>query len=261
MKLKCVIFDFDGTLFDSMYLWDTVAESYVRSRGKEPKPTVREEVRALSLLQAAEHLKKEYDLAETPEEIMAGIDRIIEHFYRDEVQPKPGVVPFLKELRAKGADVCIATATDRYLIDELLPLSTVITPNIPEGEILSSEKIESRDDMERAAKRIGDTYGCAVLLKGGHRVNDANDLLYAGGEMQWFEGKRIDNPNTHGTGCTLSSAIASNLAKGYSLSESVARAKEYISGALSAMLDLGKGAGPMQHNFDLRGEFAKENTK
>lgn len=147
------------------------------------------------------------------------------------------------------------------LIDELLPLSTVITPNIPEGEILSSEKIESRDDMERAAKRIGDTYGCAVLLKGGHRVNDANDLLYAGGEMQWFEGKRIDNPNTHGTGCTLSSAIASNLAKGYSLSESVARAKEYISGALSAMLDLGKGAGPMQHNFDLRGEFARENTK
>lgn len=147
------------------------------------------------------------------------------------------------------------------LIDELLPLSTVITPNIPEGEILSGEKIESRDDMERAAKRIGDTYGCAVLLKGGHRVNDANDLLYAGGEMQWFEGKRIDNPNTHGTGCTLSSAIASNLAKGYSLSESVARAKEYISGALSAMLDLGKGAGPMQHNFDLRGEFAKENTK
>ena len=120
MKLKCVIFDFDGTLFDSMYLWDTVAESYVRSRGKVPKPTVREEVRALSLLQAAEHLKKEYDLAETPEEIMAGIDRIIEHFYRDEVQPKPGVVPFLKELRAKGVDVCIATATDRYLIEAAL---------------------------------------------------------------------------------------------------------------------------------------------
>lgn len=88
--------------------------------GKEPKPTVREEVRALSLLQAAEHLKKEYDLAETPEEIMAGIDRIIEHFYRDEVQPKPGVVPFLKELRAKGVDVCIATATDRYLIEAAL---------------------------------------------------------------------------------------------------------------------------------------------
>ena len=171
-----------------------------------------------------------------------------------------------ERLRHYGAknivvDPVMKTDAVQTLIDELLPLSTVITPNIPEGEILSSEKIESKDDMERAAKRIGDTYGCAVLLKGGHRVNDANDLLYAGGEMQWFEGKRIDNPNTHGTGCTLSSAIASNLAKGYSLSESVARAKEYISGALSAMLDLGKGAGPMQHNFDLRGEFAKENTK
>ena len=162
---------------------------------------------------------------------------------------------------ATSGSSLMKTDAVQTLIDELLPLSTVITPNIPEGEILSSEKIESKDDMERAAKRIGDTYGCAVLLKGGHRVNDANDLLYAGGEMQWFEGKRIDNPNTHGTGCTLSSAIASNLAKGYSLSESVARAKEYISGALSAMLDLGKGAGPMQHNFDLRGEFAKENTK
>ena len=159
-----------------------------------------------------------------------------------------------------GAKLLVDEAIE-VLVQELFPLAEVITPNIPEGEILSSEKIESKDDMERAAKRIGDTYGCAVLLKGGHRVNDANDLLYAGGEMQWFEGKRIDNPNTHGTGCTLSSAIASNLAKGYSLSESVARAKEYISGALSAMLDLGKGAGPMQHNFDLRGEFAKENTK
>lgn len=120
MKLNCAIFDFDGTLFDSMYLWDTVAESYVRSRGREPKTTVREEVRALSLFQAAGHLKKEYDLAEKPEEIMAGIDGIIEHFYRDEVQPKPGVVPFLKELRAKGVDVCIATATDRYLIESAL---------------------------------------------------------------------------------------------------------------------------------------------
>ena len=136
MKLKCVIFDFDGTLFDSMYLWDTVAESYVRSRGKEPKPTVREEVRALSLLQAAEHLKKEYDLAETPEEIMAGIDRIIEHFYRDEVQPKPGVVPFLKELRAKGVDVCIATATDRYLIEAALRRC-----GIEVSELMSEDRI------------------------------------------------------------------------------------------------------------------------
>ena len=112
--------------------------------------------------------------------------------------------------------------------------------------------------MEAAAKKIGDTYRCSVLLKGGHCVNDANDLLYDKGETIWFPGKRIDNPNTHGTGCTLSSAIAANLAKGFSLHASVRRAKDYISGALAAMLDLGKGSGPMNHAFDLRGEFSKE---
>ena len=120
MKLACAIFDFDGTLFDSMYLWDTVAESYVRSRGREAKPALREEVRTLSLRQAAEHLKKEYDLPETPEEIMQGVDGIVEHFYLDEVQPKPGVIPFLQALRAQGVSVCIATATDRYLIEAAL---------------------------------------------------------------------------------------------------------------------------------------------
>ena len=109
-----------------------------------------------------------------------------------------------------------------------------------------------------AAKQIGDTYHCSVLIKGGHSINDANDLMYADGKMVWFEGKRINNPNTHGTGCTLSSAIASNLAKGFTLAESVKRAKDYISGALAAMLDLGKGSGPMNHNFDLNSDFAKE---
>ena len=94
-------------------------------------------------------------------------------------------------------------------------------------------------------------YHCAVLLKGGHSINDANDLLYTEGELVWFEGKRINNPNTHGTGCTLSSAIASNLAKGLTLTESVQKAKDYISGALAAMLDLGKGSGPMNHAFVL----------
>ena len=112
--------------------------------------------------------------------------------------------------------------------------------------------------MEKAARAIGESCRCAVLVKGGHSVSDANDLLYAGGELTWFRGRRIDNPNTHGTGCTLSSAIAANLAKGFDLKTSVQRAKDYISGALAAMLDLGKGAGPMNHAFDLQGEFAKE---
>ena len=138
------------------------------------------------------------------------------------------------------------------LVAELLPLCTLVTPNIPEAQVLSGMSIETRDDMIRAAKKIGDACGCAVLLKGGHSVNDANDLLYTEGRLTWFEGKRIDNPNTHGTGCTLSSAIAANLANGYQLEESVQRAKDYISGALSAMLNLGQGSGPMDHAFALR---------
>ena len=144
------------------------------------------------------------------------------------------------------------------LKEKLLPLATLVTPNIPEAEILAERSIENEEDMLAAAKQISEAYPCAVLCKGGHSINDANDLLYANGELIWFEGKRIDNPNTHGTGCTLSSAIASNLAKGFSLVESVQRAKDYISGALAAMLDLGEGSGPMNHAFDLQGAYAKE---
>ena len=88
-----------------------------------------------------------------------------------------------------------------------------------------------------------------MLCKGGHSINDANDLLYSSNQATWFAGKRIANPNTHGTGCTLSSAIASNLAKGHTMAEAVKLAKEYISGALGAMLDLGKGSGPMDHGY------------
>ena len=149
------------------------------------------------------------------------------------------------------------TAIDS-LKNRLMPLARVITPNIPEAQVLSGMDILTKEDMHTAAKKIGDSYGCAVLLKGGHSINDANDLLYANGDFTWFEGKRIDNPNTHGTGCTLSSAIASNLAKGYTLTESVQRSKDYISGALAAMLDLGSGSGPMNHAFDLQGEYAQE---
>lgn len=135
------------------------------------------------------------------------------------------------------------------LKEELLPLATVITPNIPEAEILSGLSITSKEQMIEAAKIIHSKYGCAVLLKGGHNLNDANDFLLTDSEELWFNGKRIENSNTHGTGCTLSSAIASNLAKGKSLKESVQNAKEYISEALSAMLDLGKGSGPLNHGF------------
>ena len=146
----------------------------------------------------------------------------------------------------------------KTLKEKLFPLARVITPNIPEAEILSGMSIKDENDMLTAAKIIYENHGCAVLLKGGHSINDANDLLYENEKAKWFFGKHIDNPNTHGTGCTLSSAIAANLAKGYSLEESVGRAKNYISEALLAMLNLGKGSGPMNHAFNINGEYAKE---
>ena len=153
--------------------------------------------------------------------------------------------------------VMVATSGAKLIADdaiislkkELLPLATIITPNIPEAEVLSEIKIHNSSDMEKAAKIIFEKFGCSVLLKGGHNLNDANDFLLTTTDVIWFSGKRIDNPNTHGTGCTLSSAIASNLAKGFSVKESVQNAKTYISGALSAMLDLGKGSGPLNHAF------------
>lgn len=137
------------------------------------------------------------------------------------------------------------------LINRLIPLADVITPNIPEGEILAGMKIENEDDMEKAAEIIGEKYNCAVLLKGGHKVNDANDLLYRKGDFKWFLSERIDNNNTHGTGCTLSSAIAANLAKGEDLNQAIKNAKEYLTGALRAGLNLGKGSGPLMHNYVL----------
>ena len=162
--------------------------------------------------------------------------------------------------------VMVATSGSRLLQADavgalenaLLPLAEVCTPNIPEAEILSEMEIKSPADMEKAAKAISERFGCAVLCKGGHDLNDANDLLYADGEACWFYGKRIANPNTHGTGCTLSSAIAANLAKGFSLPDSVERAKAYLSGALNDMLDLGHGRGPMNHAFDIKNEYKQE---
>lgn len=137
----------------------------------------------------------------------------------------------------------------------LFPLAGLITPNIPEAQVLSGLSIRSREDMEEAARLIHGQHGTAVLVKGGHGLLDASDFLLTREASFWFEGTRIDNPNSHGTGCTLSSAIASNLARGISLEEAVKRAKDFITGALSAMLDLGQGSGPLNHMFSLQGDF------
>ena len=183
-------------------------------------------------------------------ELMKVIAERLDYYKAENIVVDPVMV-------ATSGSALMKTGAVSALTEKLLPLATLVTPNIPEAEVLSGERIQSKENMERVAKQIGDTYGCAVLLKGGHSVSDANDLLYTNSSYKWFTGKRIHNPNTHGTGCTLSSAIAANLAKGYALEASIQRAKEYISGALAAMLDLGKGSGPMNHAFDLDGKFAK----
>ena len=213
----------------------------------------------------------------SPRFLEAQLDAVFEDIFPDAV--KIGMVSSAELIRAIAGKlrqyearnivvdpVMVATSGARLIQDdaihtltkELLPLATVVTPNVPEAEILSGMEIHTEEDMEAAARKIGDGFGCAVLLKGGHSVNDANDLLYTQGSFRWFEGRRINNPNTHGTGCTLSSAIAANLAKGFTLEQAVKRAKDYISGALAAMLNLGAGSGPMNHAFDLQGEYAKE---
>ena len=478
--IKGAIFDFDGTLVDSMFIWDTFGEDYLRTLGKEPKENLTETFKTFTLEQAAEYYREHYGVSLSVGEIVDGVNEMVAEIYRTKVALKNGVPEFLHDLQSKGVKMCVATVTDRPIVEnvlvslgirdffveiltcaevgynketphiyraalealgtkkdetvvfedalhalktakndgfpvaavydkhetrqiemraeadyyisdykrftwnkamrtaltiagsdssggagiqadiktmtmngvyamsaitaltaqntvgvrsimestpeflkdqidavfediypnavkigmvssaelieviaerlnyygaknivvdpvmvatsgselmktsavsamteKLLPLAMLVTPNIPEAEILSGESIQSKEDMERVAKLIGDTHGCAVLLKGGHSINDANDLLYASGSYKWFSGKRINNPNTHGTGCTLSSAIASNLAKGYDLETSIHRAKDYISGALAAMLDLGQGSGPMKHNFELKGYFDK----
>ena len=483
--IKGAIFDLDGTLFDSMFIWDTIGEIYLRSIGYEPKENLNETFKTMSLYNAACYYQSEYGVTLSVDEIMDGVNKMVEKYYMHEVLLKKGVAEFLEKLHTMGVKMCIATATDKYLVEaalercnvdkyfseiftctsvgaskdepviyrealnhlgtekkdtyifedaiyavktakkdgfitvgiydsheecseevkklcdcfiddytnveyfwkfackaktaltiagsdscggagiqadiktmtmngvyamsaitamtaqntmgvvsiqestpeflkeqidavfediypdavkigmvsskelieaiadrlnyykaknivvdpvmvatsgselmkndalstlqnKLLPIATLVTPNIPEAEVISGKTIKSKDDMYSVAKMIGDKYRCSVLLKGGHSINDANDLLYSQGSFKWFEGKRISNPNTHGTGCTLSSAIASNLAKGFTLEESVKIAKDYISGALSAMLDLGKDSGPMKHNFNLQGEFVTE---
>lgn len=211
--------------------------------------------------------------AVAPELVSSQLDAVFEDIFPDAVKigmiPSPEIAAVISDrLKRYGAKntvtdpVMVATSGStlvkneaiEVIVGELFPLSSLITPNVPEAEALSKMKIKSMGAMERAAAYMGDKYGCAVLLKGGHSVNDANDVLYDNGKIRWFKARRIDNPNTHGTGCTLSSAIASELAKGRELEEAIFNAKEYLTKALSAGLNLGKGRGPLMHNTFYCGE-------
>ena len=215
-----------------------------------------------------------YDV--TPEFLGQQIDAVFTDIVPDAIKigmvSKPElIIEISKKLREYNGKnivldpVMVATSGARLLAEdaeetlqkELIPLATVITPNLPEAELLAGKKVETVEDQIEIARILGEKYGCAVLVKGGHGKNTANDLLWKDGETRWFYGEKIDNPNTHGTGCTLSSAIAANLAKGFSLEQSIELAKDYITGALSAQLDLGKGSGPMHHGYDIDSEFVK----
>lgn len=155
--------------------------------------------------------------------------------------------------------VMVSTSGSRLLEDgailalkeKLIPLAEVITPNIIEAGLLADMKIENREDMLKAAEKISGWYDGHILVKGGHLDEDAWDLLYTRGQISWYEGEKIENPNTHGTGCTLSSAIASNLAKGYDIITCIENSKEYITGAIKDGLDIGRGRGPLNHQFNL----------
>ena len=173
------------------------------------------------------------------------------------------IVKKLKQYHARHIvvdPVMVSTSGSRLIEDsaldalkyELIPLSEIITPNIPEAEVLTGKKIKSKEDMIRAAQDIRQWYQGDILIKGGHFEDRADDLLYHNNEKIWLECEHIDNPNTHGTGCTLSSAIASHLASGYDMITSVRKAKDYISGALKANLDLGHGSGPLNHCWNLK---------
>ena len=180
---------------------------------------------------------------------MVSNSKIIEVIVAKLVQYKPKNIVIDPVMVSTSGSKLLCDDAMNTLITKLIPLATVITPNIPEAEVLCGFSIKNENDMIKAAKEISKILKGAVLVKGGHLVSDAVDLLYENGNIHWFRMKRVDNPNTHGTGCTLSSAIACNLAEGKSLTISIEDAKTYLTGALQAGLNLGQGSGPLEHTY------------
>ena len=212
-----------------------------------------------------------YDIMEaSPENLAAQLDAVFTDIFPDAV--KIGMVSgkelirvISEKLKSYQANhivvdpVMVSTSGSKLLkedaisalVEELFPLAEVITPNLPEAELLLGEKISTKQDMEQAVVRLEERFSVCVLLKGGHLSGGADDILTERGRVLWIPGEQVDNPNTHGTGCTLSSAIASGLAKGLSLEEAVKGAKEYLTGALQSGLSLGRGSGPLDHGYRL----------
>ncbi len=207
-------------------------------------------------------------LDSTPDFLAAQLDAVFEDIPPAAV--KVGMVSTVdivdvvaEKLRQYGAKnivvdpVMVATSGDKLVYDnaitemeaKLFPLAILLTPNKHELEVLTGDQVTDNNSMTEAAKKLYEKYGCAILATGGA---EATDLLYDGNGVRWFRGKKVDTKNTHGTGCTLSSAIAANLAKGQALGDAISNAKRYVTGALSAGLSLGKGNGPLDHGYNLR---------
>lgn len=186
---------------------------------------------------------------------------------------KTGMLPSLDVCRTVGdrlryyscksivCDPVMVSTSGHSLTDEqgvsglekyVFPFSLLITPNIPEAQVLTNMRIQTVEDMEKACRLLYEKHGCAVLCKGGHLKDSAADVLYANGKAVLLQSERINNPNTHGTGCTLSSAIAAYLSLGSSLEESVIKAKEYVHGAIAQLLNIGHGNGPLDHAYAIR---------
>lgn len=177
--------------------------------------------------------------------IIQEIARSLRHYGARNIVVDPVMV-------ATSGSKLISDDAKEALCEELFPLATVITPNILEAQELTGRPIRNEEDMVQAGRLLQRRYRVNTLIKGGHSIQDANDLLVTAEEETWFAGEKIKNPNTHGTGCTLSSAIAAYLALGRPLPSSIHLAKRYISEALKAMLDLGRGAGPLDHGYRIR---------
>ena len=204
----------------------------------------------------------------TPELIASQIDAVFEDMTVDAVkigmvsnpdtiriiakklkQYRPAIVVVDPVMVATSGHRLLQPEAEQTLQEVLIPLADVLTPNIPEAEVLTGRTIQTCEDMEQAAKTIAAMGAKAVLVKGGHRIEDATDVLYDGQRFYHFAGKRVQSTSTHGTGCTLSSAIASNLANGKSLAEAVKEAKEYVFQGICHAEPIGKGHGPLNHFY------------
>ena len=185
----------------------------------------------------------------------AAIVRTVAEFLRARTVPHLVVDPVM---RAKSGDALLAPEAQRAVVEDLFPLASIVTPNVPEAEALLGERIVSLEEMREAAVRLADL-GCrAVLLKGGHMAGEAADILYYQGRLHEFEGPRLPVKNTHGTGCTLSAAIAAELAKGLGMVDACRRAKEYLTAALAQGLPVGHGIGPFDHFVWGAGKYFEE---